>query len=242
MQEKVEQMMEPKNITPPSLNNMMLNQLRANRINNKLLLSLIETTARAKFLPEHLQSLAYCDHPLKLEHGRTLLPPLMLAQLLQVCAPQLHENCLVIGSGYGYGAALIAQMCQKVFCLENYQEFINQGEGFWNQFCHTHKFHSYRRLNFVFSSLQEGHPSAGPYDLILIEGAIQNIPNALLEQLKPQGRLVTFIRTNPVMEHMDLAYAYTFYKNSNNLEKFFHFEGSAPQLHEFNDQMGHFDL
>ena len=99
--------------------NMIDGQLRPNRVNNAGLLAAIGELPRERFLPEGLSSVAYADEDVPLGSGRFLMEPMVLARLIQILQPKLRDRALVVASGRGYGAALLAQLVTAVVAVES---------------------------------------------------------------------------------------------------------------------------
>ena len=167
--------------------NMIDGQLRPNRVTNAQLLAAIGDLPRERFLPEGLRSVAYADDDVPLGNGRFLMEPMVLARLIQTLQPQPEDRALVVASGRGYGAALLARLVKSVVAVESDAgagrcgRADRQGAGH-----HRHRSRSTGKM-------EEGCAGRGPYDVILIEGAVQQVPPAILEQLAEGGRLGTVI-------------------------------------------------
>ena len=98
--------------------NMVDGQLRPNRVTNTQLLAAIGDLPRERFLPAGLQSVAYADDDVPLGKGRFLMEPMVLARLIQTLQPQPEDKALVVASGAGYGAALLARLVKSVVAVE----------------------------------------------------------------------------------------------------------------------------
>src|SRR5258708_37645061 len=94
--------------------NMIDGQLRPNRVTNAPLLAVIGELPRERFLPEAMRSVAYADDDVPLGDGRYLMEPMVLARLIQALQPRPADRALVVASGRGYGAALLARLVQSV--------------------------------------------------------------------------------------------------------------------------------
>lgn len=164
--------------------NMIDGQLRPNRVNNTGLLAAIAELPRERFLPEGLSSVAYADEDVPLGGGRFLMEPMVLARLIQILQPKLRDRALVIGSGRGYGAALLAQLVTAVVAVESDDGLAAAAERTWHELGVTNVAQQVGKLD-------AGAPASGPYDIILIEGALRQIPKAILDQLDEGGRLAT---------------------------------------------------
>ena len=164
-------------------------QLRPFDVTDAPLLDQFLMTPRELFLPEHLENIAYSDLAVTLRvdsgQGRTLLPPLVLARMLQGAAPRSGDKALVIG-GAGYSAALLAGLVDEVMVLESDPELARRAVaglctlGVANAKVET-------------GPLSRGAPHHAPFDFILVEGAADSGLESLFDQLKPEGRLLAIV-------------------------------------------------
>ena len=99
--------------------NMIDGQLRPNRVTNAQLLAAIGELPRERFLPEATRSVAYADDDVPLGNGRYLMEPMVLARLIQTLQPRPEDRAMVVASGTGYGAALLARLVQSVVAVES---------------------------------------------------------------------------------------------------------------------------
>ena len=167
--------------------NMIDGQLRPNRVTNIQLLTAIADLPRERFLPDGLRSLAYADDDVPLGNGRYLMEPMILARLIQTLQAQAEDRALVVASGAGYGTALLARLVKSVVALETDAALAGSAEQ-------TIKALGIANVRHVTGKLEAGVPSPGePYDVILIEGAVQHVPPAIVDQLAEGGRLATVI-------------------------------------------------
>ena len=137
---------------------------------------------RHLFVPPSLAALAYEDTPLPIGFDKTISQPFISALMTDLLAPEQHEAVLEIGTGLGYQTAVLAELAARVWSVEIIEEFAAQAEL---------RLH---RLGYAAVRVRVGDGSRGwaehaPYDKILVAAAEQP-PPALLEQLKPGGRLV----------------------------------------------------
>jgi len=162
--------------------NMIEGQLRPNRVTNVQLLTVIADLPRERFLPASVRSLAYADDDVPLGNGRYLMEPMILARLIQTLQAQPEDKALVVGSGAGYGAALLARLVKSVVALEADAALAGSAEQ-------TIKALGIANVRQVTGKMEEGRSAEAPYDVILIEGAVQHIPPAIVAQLAEGGRL-----------------------------------------------------
>jgi protein-L-isoaspartate(D-aspartate) O-methyltransferase len=166
--------------------NMIDGQLRPNRVNNAQLLAAIADLPRERFLPAGLRSVAYADDDVPLGNGRYLMEPMVLARLIQTLQPQPEDKALVVASGAGYGTALLARLVKSVVAVEADAGLAGSAEQ-------TIKALGIANVRHVTGKMEDGYAGEAPYDVILIEGAVQHVPATIVGQLAEGGRLGTVI-------------------------------------------------
>ena len=170
--------------------NMIDGQLRPNRVTNAQLLAAIGELPRERFLPEATRSVAYADEDVPLGDGRYLMEPMVLARLIQALQPQPEDRAMVVASGPGYGAALLARLVHSVVAVESDPTLLATAER-------TAKELGITGIRQTIGKLEQGATESAPYDVILIEGAVQVVPQAIFDQLAEGGRLTTVIAGPP---------------------------------------------
>lgn len=166
--------------------NMVDGQLRPNRVSNAHLLAAISDMPRELFVPAGLQAVAYADDDVPLGKGRFLMEPMVLGRLLQTLQPLPEEKALVVASGAGYGAALLARLVKSVVAVEEDADLAASAER-------TIRSLGIVNVQQVVGRMEEGCAAEASYGVILIEGAVQKVPAAVLDQLAEGGRLATVI-------------------------------------------------
>jgi len=170
--------------------NMVEGQLRPNRVTNSLLLSVIGALPREKFLPDGLRSVAYSDEDVPLGHGRFLMEPMVLARLIQTLQPRETDRAMVVASGRGYGAALLARLVKTVVAVESDAALAAAAAQTWRELGIT-------GIEQKVGPAEQGTAASGPYDVILIEGAVRQLPQAIVDQLVDGGRMATILAGAP---------------------------------------------
>jgi protein-L-isoaspartate(D-aspartate) O-methyltransferase len=164
-------------------NNMVDSQVRPNKVADPRILAAMRRLPRERFVPPSLASLAYADTDVPLGRGRVLLEPMVIARLVQLTAVAEGERALVIAAGPGYGSALLASCGARVTALEDDPALLAQARLLLGELAPG--------VSLVSGPLAAGWPAGAPYDVILIEGAVTDIPPAAGEQLRESGgRLV----------------------------------------------------
>jgi protein-L-isoaspartate(D-aspartate) O-methyltransferase len=167
-------------------NHMVDSQIRPNKVNDARIIGAMRQLPRERFLPPQLGSLAYADEDVALGDGRVLLEPTVIARLVQLTAIIAGERALVVASGTGYGAALLAACGARVTALEEVASLQAVARGILAELAPS--------VGLVTGPLAAGWPPGAPYDVILIEGAVRDIPPAIAEQLHQEtGRLVAVL-------------------------------------------------
>jgi protein-L-isoaspartate(D-aspartate) O-methyltransferase len=165
-------------------------QLRTYDVNSKRLLDAIEAVGREHYTPAGMAGLAYVDQSLTIASGesesRSLLQPMVLARMIQSADLQSGDKVLSVAGGTGYGAAVMAAMGASVTLLEI-------GEGIASQARKALASDGVESVAVVTGDLTGGYAAGAPYDVILVEGALDAYPAALLAQLADGGRLVVVI-------------------------------------------------
>ena len=158
---------------------MVDSQLRPQGVNDPSVIEAMALVPREKFVPDDVKPLAYIDRSLPLGEGRELAAPAVLGLLLTALAPLRGERALVVGTGTGYSAAVMAELGLQVTAIESSPVLTTVAKA--------------NGVKVVEGPLKAGSKANAPYDLILIDGAVEYIPDELVEQLADGGRLGTAI-------------------------------------------------
>jgi protein-L-isoaspartate(D-aspartate) O-methyltransferase len=165
---------------------MVDSQIRPNRVTDPRVLSAMRRLPRERFLPPNVLSLAYADQDVPMGNGRFLMEPMVFARLLQAASLRDNERVLVVGSGSGYGAAVLSACGCRVTALEEDPALLAIAKTVMPAEAPD--------VTLVSGPLAAGWSSFAPYDLILIEGAVPEIPVALIDQVhRETGRILTAI-------------------------------------------------
>ena len=138
---------------------------------------------RHLFVPASVAPYAYQDMPLPIGFDKTISQPFMVALMTDLLAPRSHESVLEIGTGLGYQTAILAQLAGRVWSVEIIEEFAIQAEALLQGL-------GISNVAIRVGDGSRGWPEHAPFDKILVSVAAERTPPALLNQLKPAGRLV----------------------------------------------------
>lgn len=169
--------------------NMVESQIRPSDVTDRRILRAMAAIPRERYVPAALVPLAYMDEAIALHDAapragnRRMLSPRTLAKLVQLAQIEPGDSVLDVGAGRGYGAALLAQLAAKVTALESDETLAAaaktalEGQG----------------ITLLTGPLHAGAAAQGPFDAIVLEGAVYDRPDSLIAQLKPGGRLVAVL-------------------------------------------------
>lgn len=165
-------------------------QIRTADVTDPDLIAAMQALPRELFVPSALAVQAYRDGEIGLGNGRAMLRPMVLAKLIQAANVRRGDNVLDVGCGTGYSAAVLARLGASVVALEEDAKLALAAEG-------ALAAADASQVRLVKGPLTAGWPAAAPYDVILLAGGIEIVPNALGDQLKPEGRLAAIFGGGP---------------------------------------------
>lgn len=172
--------------------NMIEQQIRPWNVLDQDVLDLLVVVKREEFVPAACKALAFVDTEIPLPGGEAMFTPKMEARILQEIMLKKHETVLEIGAGSGYMAALLAHKGRHVTTVEISPELKAMAEA------------NLVRAGVANVTVEEGNGAAGwdkgaPFDVIVISGALEVLPEAFLKQVKVGGRIAAILGTAPVM-------------------------------------------
>ena len=203
---------------------MVEGQIRPNRVTDPALIVALNTVPRELFVPQSAQGIAYVDEEIPVGSGRRLLEPMVLARMLQEAEISPRDVVLDIGCATGYSTALIASLASTVVAVESDPELFERASK-------TLAALATDAATLVNRPLSGGYPAQAPYDVIIINGAVAEVPPAILKQLADGGRLVAVITYNHNIAR--LGQARLFRKVGTSVSSVPLFEASAPTLPGF---------
>jgi protein-L-isoaspartate(D-aspartate) O-methyltransferase len=164
-------------------------QVRTQDVTDLRIIRAMLSVPRERFMPAGKAGFAYLDLDVPLAGGlgaRRMLKPMVLAKLLQEAAVRQTDHVLDVACGTGYSSAILAELAGDVVALEDNKELARQAEKNLGG-----------RASVVSGPLTAGWPAGAPYDVILLNGASEVVPEMLFSQLKDGGRLVCVIGSSP---------------------------------------------
>jgi protein-L-isoaspartate(D-aspartate) O-methyltransferase len=146
-------------------------------------MAVMRRVPRHLFVPDLVAAYAYQDMPLPIGFDKTISQPFIVALMTDLLAPQPHETVLEVGTGLGYQTAILAELARQVWSIEIIEEFASGAEAFLEAL-------GYVNVGIRVGDGARGWPEHAPFDKILVTVAAEDAPPALLDQLKPGGRMV----------------------------------------------------
>ena len=177
----------------------MIMELRHAGIGDARVLGAIEKTPRELFVPDEFQDQAYENVALPIANGQTISQPYIVALMTEAVAPAQSDRCLEIGTGSGYQAAVLAELCAKVFSIEYIPELAAQAEknlrgaGYGPE-----------RVQLFTGDGYRGWPEEAPFQVIVVTAAPPDVPMPLRDQLAVEGRMVVPVGPSSGVQELEL--------------------------------------
>tara|TARA_B100002051_G_C16671035_1_gene604538 strand:- start:185 stop:835 length:651 start_codon:yes stop_codon:yes gene_type:complete len=166
--------------------NMVDNLIRPANVTNPKLLIALRDVQRDKFLPSNLGGLSYSETELQIQNDRKSISPWVLAKMLQFLALNNTDNVLSLAAGFGYSCALMSSLANFVVAVEKH-ELAQEAQTRLIE-------NGYDNILVKEGNINEGAKKEGPYDVILIEGAVEYINQEIIHQLKLGGRIMAIFK------------------------------------------------
>ena len=205
---------------------MICSQLRPNQVTDRRLLAVMGALPREAFVPAGKRSLAYMDEGVEVwpsidgAPARFLLAPIVLARLIQLAAIGEDDTVLDVGCATGYSTAVLARLARSVIGLEAEPELAAAAKATLQEL-------AIANARIVTGPLNQGHAETGPYDVILLNGSVPEVPKTLTAQLKQEGRLVAVV-ANGIQ-----GKGYLFFRTGDEASGLPHFDAGAKPLPGF---------
>jgi len=166
---------------------MIESQIRPNNVKQENVLRAMETVPREIFVAASLSGIAYIDKNIEVSKRRYLLEPRVLAKLLDAANVTLHDHVLDVAPATGYSTAILAYCAKDVVALDSDIELETLAQASLSSL-------SINNVKIVHNDLTMGYAEAAPYNVILINGSVDKVPDSLFNQLAEDGRLLTVVR------------------------------------------------
>ncbi|MEH6476584.1 MAG: protein-L-isoaspartate O-methyltransferase [Sneathiella sp.] len=203
---------------------MVLSQLRPNNVTSDSVADAMDTVPRELFAPKNLRGVAYLDEDLQVADDRFLIEPRVFGLMLQAVGVQSTDIVLDVACGRGYTSAVLGQLAQAVVAIENQEDLCDLASETLTSI-------EADNVAVIKGELQNGNAKQGPFNVIHINGAIKEVPAALLEQLAEGGRLICVLGSNP-------GVATIFEKEDGNVQSRSLFDASVPVLKSLQNSEG----
>ena len=162
---------------------MVETQIEARGVTDARVLEAMRLIPRHLFIDESFWPRAYSDGPLPISNGQTISQPYIVALMTELLQPEEHHVVLEIGTGSGYQAAVLSKLVRRVYTIEIVPELGQSAERILKRL-------EYNNVTVRIGDGYQGWPEQAPYDRIIVTAAPEEIPQKLVEQLKPGGRMI----------------------------------------------------
>jgi protein-L-isoaspartate(D-aspartate) O-methyltransferase len=170
-------------VSTPNHKIRLVMELRRSGVTDTRVLSAIERVPREEFTPPSFRDQAYEDTALPIGHGQTLSQPSVVGLMSQALETGPRMKVLEVGTGSGYQAAILAQLCRRVYTIERHKPLLDEAEARFKKL----------RLHNITTRLGDGWlgwPEQAPFDRIIVTAAPPSVPQTLMDQLAPDGLIV----------------------------------------------------
>ena len=198
-------------------------QVRPSDVTEFPIIDAMLTVPREAFVPGEQIEAAYASNDIDLGDGRVLLDPRVFAKMLDALNLTNADLVLDVGAGLGYSSAVIARIAEAVVALEDDEARIQEAQALIAD-------HHADNVILQQGDLTAGAPEHGPYDAIIVEGGVEELPSTLADQLKEGGRMVVIFMENA------LGTVRAGHKVDGRISWRFAFNGTAPVIPGFEKQ------
>jgi protein-L-isoaspartate(D-aspartate) O-methyltransferase len=202
--------------------NMVENQIRANKVTDTKIIDAFSNVEREIFVPESYREISYNDEDIRLSRNRFMMKPMILARLFQSLSLNGNENILHIGSNSGYASAILSQLCHAVISIESDKKLYEKSINIFSEI-------GFDNVVPLHGPMEVGVPKESPFDVIFIEGTLEEKPKALFNQLNNNGKLVVVLKPSNV----NIGKANLFFKLNNEIGNEILFDAQVSKLSIF---------
>ena len=205
--------------------NMVETQLATNGVADPRVRAAMAAVPRERFMPAAKCAMAYCDVPVEVAPGRRLLDPRSFAKLLVLAGVGRTDRVLDVGCATGYSTAVLALLAKSVVAVDQDADLVRLARDNLSAV-------GAGNATVVQNALADGAKAEAPYDVIVVEGGIEEAPQTLLSQLGEGGRLVA------VLQRGALGRAHLFVRENGRIGSHPDFDASVPALVGFHKSIG----
>jgi protein-L-isoaspartate(D-aspartate) O-methyltransferase len=162
---------------------MVQRQLIPRGINDQRVLAAMAKVPREEFVTPESRAASYEDGPLPIGYGQTISQPYIVAFMTEQLRPKPSDRVLEVGTGSGYQAAILADLVSEVYSIEIAESLAKNAEATLQRL-------GYKNVHLKIGDGYQGWPEVGPFDAIIVTCAPDKVPQALIDQLKDDGRMV----------------------------------------------------
>jgi len=162
---------------------MVEKQIIARGIKNEKVIEAMKKVPRHLFVPDEYRHLSYTDGPLPIGYDQTISQPYIVAYMTEILDLKQHEKVLEIGTGSGYQAAILAEICKEVYTIEIIDDLAKRAKKVLDEL-------GYKNIFIKVGDGYKGWPEKAPFDAIIVTCSPTNIPKPLIDQLSENGRMI----------------------------------------------------